>query len=110
MSLEAALFGIPRLSSLHMARTGISIAFIMASFIRLVFCSTEGERATFDLPGAPSGGKGDRERGIPAGVVSVKPREEPQFAQKLGLVGEDGVDREDGDNVRWVEDLEIARG
>lgn len=82
----------------------------MASFIRLVFCSTEGERATFELPGAPSGGKGDRERGIPADVVSVKPREEPQFAQKLGLVGEDGVDREDGDNVPWVEDLEIARG
>lgn len=51
-----------------------------------------------DLPGAPKGGNGEIERGTPVGEVIIEDAEEPQFGQKFGLVGDDGVEIELGDS------------
>lgn len=109
MSRAAALFGNPRLSSFQSVNTGISTAFIIASFIRAIFLRTAGELARSDLSGAPRGGNGEIERGTPAGEARADDGVEPQFGHVPGVLGDGGDDCADGDSLPWLDALESAR-
>ena len=68
----------------------------MASFIRVIFCRTEGDDARFVRDGAPSGGNIDADNG-PVGEVYADEAGVPQFEQMLELCepGEDDADMVD---------------
>lgn len=80
----------------------------------MIFCSTDGGEAISDLLGAPRGGNGEADREILAEEFLaeeflVEDAEAPQFKQKLGLVGEDGVEIEVGDDDSGLFVREILR-
>jgi len=98
--------GRAKLSSFHIANTGISIAFRIPSFNLVIFWRLEGAEAIFERAGAPDIGNGASERGRFAGEVTVADGErEPQFDRfpepfdEDGL-GSNGVDKESRVGVR----------
>ena len=70
---------------------------MIASFMRESFLKTAGEDAISVLPGAPNGGNGDIGTPCVDGEAWTVVLNEPQIEQKLGLLGDDVSDREEGD-------------
>ena len=73
--------------------TGIFMASIIASFIRVSFWTAEGAVAELDFEGGARGGKGEIDRGTPLGLVNAGDGEEP------GLIGDEELDCVDNDAV-----------
>lgn len=57
-NLLAALFGIVKLSSRHIAKIGTDVVSMRASFIKIIFCNVEGAPEVLACDGGPNGGNG----------------------------------------------------
>lgn len=65
----AALFGIVKLSSLHIAKIGTSVLSKSASFKIITFCKIDGAPDLLTREGGPKGGNGEDDIGAFVGLV-----------------------------------------
>jgi hypothetical protein len=70
-SRRAALLGIAKFSSFHIARIDTSVLSSSASFIMMTFCKLEVvlDKVVLDLDGGPSGGNGPADIDALVGLV-----------------------------------------